>query len=74
MTYTFHIVLRPEPEGGYTVLVPSLPGCISFGKTEEEAKTMATDAIRGYLEVLKEEGEEIRDDHDAIETSISLAA
>lgn len=35
---SFRIVLRPEPEGGYTVIVPSLPGCITFGETVEEAK------------------------------------
>ena len=45
-----------EPEGGYTVTVPSLPGCISYGKTFEEAVEMIDDAIKGYLLVAKEEG------------------
>lgn len=45
-----------EPEGGYTVTVPSLPGCISYGKSFEEAMKMIKDAMQGYLEVAKEEG------------------
>ena len=36
---------QPEPEGGYTVTVPSLPGCVTYGKTFEEALDMAQDAI-----------------------------
>ncbi len=45
-----------EPEGGYTVSVPTLPGCISYGKTFEEALAMIKDAMEGYLAVAKEEG------------------
>lgn len=45
-----------EPEGGYTVTVPSLPGCVSYGKTFEEGILMIKDAIEGYLTVAKEEG------------------
>ena len=44
-----------EPEGGYTVTVPSLPGCISYGKTFEKAIEMIKDAMQGYLKVAKEE-------------------
>ena len=47
--YTYQIVLRPESEGGYTVFVPSLPGCITYGRTLKEVHTMAEDAIRAYL-------------------------
>ena len=47
--YSYQIILRPEPEGGYTVFVPSLPGCITYGRSLEEAHTMAEDAIRAYL-------------------------
>jgi predicted RNase H-like HicB family nuclease len=45
-----------EPEGGYTVSVPQLPGCISYGKNFEEALAMIFDAMNGWLEVAKEEG------------------
>ena len=46
---SYQIVMRPEPEGGYTVLVPSLPGCITYARTIEKAREMAEDAIRGYI-------------------------
>ena len=39
--YHFNIVLRPEPEGGFTALVPALPGCVTYGRTLAEAKAMA---------------------------------
>ena len=45
-----------EEEGGYTVTVPALPGCVTQGETLEEAVAMARDAIRGYIEALEKEG------------------
>lgn len=73
MSYTFRIILRPEPEGGYTVLVPSLPGCVTYGETIEEAHRMAKDAIEGCLAVMKEEGEEIVDDSRSLEQHVQVA-
>ncbi len=55
----YRIQLRKEPEGGYTVTVPSLPGCMTYGETVEEAVKMAQEAIEVYLESLREHGEEI---------------
>lgn len=55
----YRILLRKEPEGGYTVIVPSLPGCVTFGTTIEEAIKMAKEAIELYLESLMAHGEEI---------------
>lgn len=46
----FKVVLEPSEAGGYTVLVPSLPGCISEGDTREEALANIRDAIELYLE------------------------
>ena len=46
----FKVVLEPSDEGGYTVFVPSLPGCISEGDTREEALTNIKEAIELYLE------------------------
>jgi antitoxin HicB len=51
--YHHNIMLRPEPEGGYTALVPALPGCVTYGRTLEETSEMAKDAITGYIESLK---------------------
>jgi predicted RNase H-like HicB family nuclease len=44
------VVLEPSEEGGYTVYVPSLPGCVSEGDTEEEALVTIREAIELYLE------------------------
>lgn len=44
------IVFEPSDEGGYTVYVPALPGCISEGDTYEEAMTNIKEAIELYLE------------------------
>ncbi len=44
------VVLEPQEEGGYTVFVPSLPGCISQGETKEEAVKNIKEAIELYLE------------------------
>jgi antitoxin HicB len=53
------VVLRPEPEGGFTVIVPVLPGCVTYGRTLSEAKSMAKDAISGYIESLKKHNEPV---------------
>jgi predicted RNase H-like HicB family nuclease len=44
------VLLEPSEEGGYTVTVPSLPGCISQGDTREEALSNIREAILLYLE------------------------
>jgi len=44
------IVLEPSDEGGYTVYVPSLPGCISEGETIDEALDNIKEAVELYLE------------------------
>jgi len=49
----FNIVIRPEPEGGFTARVPGLPGCVTRGRTLTEVRRMAKDAIFGYVESLK---------------------
>jgi hypothetical protein len=47
---TLQIVLEPSDEGGFTALVPSLPGCISEGRNREEALKNLQEAIELYLE------------------------
>jgi len=49
------IVLEPSDEGGYTVYVPSLPGCISEGNTKEEAIANIKEAIQLYLEPVEDD-------------------
>ncbi|MCX6580452.1 MAG: type II toxin-antitoxin system HicB family antitoxin [Candidatus Aminicenantes bacterium] len=49
------VILEPSDEGGYTVYVPSLPGCISEGDTREEALRNIHEAIDLYLEPVEDD-------------------
>jgi antitoxin HicB len=72
MQYTYKIMLHKEPEGGFTVNVPALPGCITYGEDVDEAIAMAKEAITLYIEELQERGEDIPDDSDTLEYSLNL--
>lgn len=72
-TQHFNIYLQPEPEGGYTVTVPALPGCVTYGKTVKEAKSMAADAIEAYLESMRKHGEVPATDSDSLLASVNVA-
>ena len=72
--FRYQIVLRPEPEGGFTVFVPSLPGCITWGKDLAEARRMAADAIRGYIASLRKHGEPVPSDAEALVTTVQVRA
>jgi len=59
------VVLEPQEEGGYTVYVPSLQGCVSQGETKEEALKNIKEAIELYLEpntneLVEFEGEQVK--------------
>lgn len=73
MNYTYKLHLAPESEGGFTVVVPALPGCITCGDTFEEAVEMAKEAIQLYLMELKENGEPIPDDSHSLDYSLQLS-
>jgi predicted RNase H-like HicB family nuclease len=49
------VVLEPSDEGGYTVLVPALPGCISEGDTRDDALHNIREAIELYLEPIEDD-------------------
>jgi antitoxin HicB len=70
--YRYNIMLRPEPEGGFTAIVPALPGCVTYGRTLAEARTMAKDAISGYIESLKKHKEPIPTDDETLVASLDL--
>jgi len=58
MRYT--VLLDPDlEEGGYTVTVPALPGCITQGDTFEEAVEHAKEAIEGFVAALAKLGEPV---------------
>ena len=58
----FTVILEPQKDGGFTVSVPALPGCISEGGDREEALKNIKEAIELYLEVLKEDKKPIPQD------------
>jgi predicted RNase H-like HicB family nuclease len=72
MQLTYKLLMHKEPEGIYTVSVPALPGCITYGETVEHAIDMAKEAIELYIEELRERNEEIPDDSNTLEFSINL--
>lgn len=51
----FKVILEPSDEGGFTVYVPVLPGCISEGETKEDALTNIREAIELYLEPVEDD-------------------
>ena len=66
MEYT--VILEPDDEGqGLTVLVPALPGCITQGRTREEAIARAKEAIAAYIESLQADGEAVPEETQPIE-------
>ena len=71
-TLSYRILLRKEPEGGYTAIVPSLHGCVTHGDTIEDAIKMIREAIELYIESLKEHGEEIPTDEGTLEYTLTV--
>ncbi|HEX8294482.1 MAG TPA: type II toxin-antitoxin system HicB family antitoxin [Pyrinomonadaceae bacterium] len=65
LNYT--VLITPDDEGGYVVTCPALPGLATGGDTLEEARAMAADAIRGFIESLQKEGEPVPTDNPIVE-------
>ncbi|MBZ0271560.1 type II toxin-antitoxin system HicB family antitoxin [bacterium] len=59
---SYTVLYELAEEGGYVVHVPALPGCMTQGETLEEAREMAADAIKLYLDVLRDKGRPIPPD------------
>jgi predicted RNase H-like HicB family nuclease len=49
------VILEPSDEGGFTVHVPALPGCVSEGETVEDALANIREAIELYLEPVEDD-------------------
>jgi antitoxin HicB len=75
--YSFTVFFEPAAEGGYVVTCPALPGLVTEGDTLAEARRMARDAIRAYLESLRKDGQAIPSDpkfvSDPVKETISVA-
>lgn len=69
----YNLIFRPEPEGGFTVIVPALPGCVSYGKDLLKAEEMAVDAIGAYLKSIRKHGGELASDEHNFITSVDVA-
>jgi antitoxin HicB len=54
--YSFSVILEPQEEGGFTVLVPALPEVVTEGDSEEEALANAEEAIRAILAYRRDNG------------------
>ena len=57
----YHVVLRPDPQGGYVAVVPAFPGCYSQGESVEEALSNVREAILLVIEDMREGGNAIPD-------------
>ncbi len=71
-SYTVHFI--PAEEGGYTVEVPALEGCVTEGDTFEEAEQNAREAIGLYLESLRRRGISFPNDRETMLKHITVPA
>ncbi len=71
---TYRILLNPEPEGGYTVTVPALPGCVTWGEDIDNAIEMAKEAIEAYIESMVANNEKVPDESKTLEYALTLNA
>ena len=55
----YRVLIQKDEDGAFVAKCPSLPGCISQGKTREEALVNIKDAVSGYLQSLKKHNESI---------------
>ncbi len=72
----YTIILEPDPEeGGFTVIVPALPGCVTQGETVEQCIERAKEAIEGYIESLEAQGESVPEEKEPLQAiTIDVAA
>jgi predicted RNase H-like HicB family nuclease len=66
MEHSYTVVLREEPEGGFTVLVPALEEIVSYGKSMEEARRRATEAIECAILGREDRGEPVPEEGEMV--------
>jgi antitoxin HicB len=72
---TYTILLEPEETGGYMVLVPGLPGCFTQGRTLDECRERAAEAIAVHIAGLEADGESVPEEFGAPQTlTVTVAA
>ena len=72
--YEYTVFFEANENGGYTVTVPALPGLVTQGKNLEDARRMAKDAIRCYIEGLKKAKEKIPVERETAQLKLSVVA
>jgi len=72
--YEYTVFFGANENGGYTVTVPALPGLVTEGKNLEDARRMAKDAIRCYIEGLTKAKESIPVERDTAQLRLSVVA
>ena len=65
----YNIMFRSEDEG-FTIIVPSLPGCLTWAKTIEEGKILIKESIQAYKESVLIEGKEVQNDANTFFSSV----
>ena len=70
--YSYTVLFEAADEGGFVVTCPALPGLVTEGDTLEEARAMAQDAIRGYLESLHKDHQPIPRDRPPIREEVHV--
>lgn len=68
----FNVIFTPEKTGGFTVTVPTLPGCVTYGKNLSEAKKMAKDAIKAFSKSLEKHGQTVPSDEESYFGSVDI--
>lgn len=71
--YSYTVIYEPVKSGGYQITVPLLQGLVSYGRDFEEAREMARDAIRCYLEALLKERENIPKETGILQEKITVS-
>lgn len=70
--YRYTVLFEPAEEGGYVVACPALPGLVTEADTLDEARPMAEDAIRVYLESLRKDNLPVPSDKPPLKEGISV--
>ena len=73
-THAYTVFFEANEHGGYTVMVPALPGLVAEGMDLEHARIMAKDALRCYIEGLKKAKESIPVECESAQVRISVVA
>ena len=71
--YSYTIIYEPIAEGGYQVSVPLLPGVITYGRTFEEAKKMARDAVKCCVESLQKDREKVPTETSLLQERVTIS-